>query len=271
MTLRYSNTLHPLKRRDQTSILINFNYSNAMSEDRTPANKPKVEQFPVLNDDSSKPRHSYATLIGMAILRARNKRLTLAQIYKWISDTYSYYNSGDAGWQNGIRHNLSLNKAFIKQKRCKDDSGKRNYWAMAPNKELLSTKKSSMLLTAITLALQKLPPTSSSSFMPQHSFGPAGAESFMASQAPVHKNSTTRPKLVPLRPSCQPKSSLQQHRRHRLTQANGRESLQELSLDQTSRKDNQRNPKTRHKPIQRTRLATTLVNKSSLRSKECIR
>ncbi|KAH8821678.1 hypothetical protein F5884DRAFT_659550 [Xylogone sp. PMI_703] len=96
---------------------------------------PPPDSFPPLHDDGTKPAHSYAQLIGMAILRAPNRRLTLAQIYKWISDTYSYYNAGDAGWQNSIRHNLSLNKAFIKQERPKDDPGKGNYWAIQPGSE----------------------------------------------------------------------------------------------------------------------------------------
>lgn len=163
---------------------------------------PPTEQFPVLNDDGSKPPHSYAMLIGMAILRAPNRRLTLAQIYKWISDTYSYYNAADAGWQNSIRHNLSLNKAFVKQERPKDDPGKGNYWAIEQGKELLFTKdkparkgttlneNSSMLSTTVnpavsqepnhakykilTPAPQELPPTSS--FMHHQSVAPAGAE-----------------------------------------------------------------------------------------------
>lgn len=96
---------------------------------------PAPESFPPLHDDGSKPPHSYAQLIGMAILRAPNRRLTLAQIYKWISDTYSHYSLADAGWQNSIRHNLSLNKAFVKQERPKDDPGKGNYWAIVVGME----------------------------------------------------------------------------------------------------------------------------------------
>ncbi|KAI1180449.1 hypothetical protein F4777DRAFT_316926 [Nemania sp. FL0916] len=91
--------------------------------------------FPLIYDDGTKPGLSYAQLIAMAILRSPNQKLTLAQIYKWISDTYSFYNANDAGWQNSIRHNLSLNKAFIKQERPKDDPGKGHYWAIAPGME----------------------------------------------------------------------------------------------------------------------------------------
>ncbi|KAI1331178.1 hypothetical protein F5Y16DRAFT_294702 [Xylariaceae sp. FL0255] len=91
--------------------------------------------FGEIIDDGQKPNHSYAQLIGMAILRSSHKRLTLSQIYKWISDHYKFYGEKDAGWQNSIRHNLSLNKAFIKQERPKDDPGKGNYWAIAEGME----------------------------------------------------------------------------------------------------------------------------------------
>lgn len=96
---------------------------------------PPHDSFPPIVDDGLKPGHSYAQLIGMSILRAPNRRLTLSQIYKWISDSYSFYNANDAGWQNSIRHNLSLNKAFIKQERPKDDPGKGNYWSIEPGME----------------------------------------------------------------------------------------------------------------------------------------
>lgn len=116
---------------------------SGISEDR-PSKKvraegseiPDPENMPLLEDDGRKPHYSYAMLIGMAILRAPGRRLTLAHIYKWISDSFSFYRqAGENGWQNSIRHNLSLNKAFIKQERPKDDPGKGNYWAIEPGKE----------------------------------------------------------------------------------------------------------------------------------------
>ncbi|OAL02682.1 hypothetical protein IQ06DRAFT_119164 [Phaeosphaeriaceae sp. SRC1lsM3a] len=92
---------------------------------------PDPEQMPAVEDDGAKPSYSYAMLIGMAILRAPNRRLTLAQIYKWISDTFAFYrNSQETGWQNSIRHNLSLSKSFSKQERPKDDPGKGHYWVI---------------------------------------------------------------------------------------------------------------------------------------------
>jgi forkhead transcription factor HCM1 len=90
---------------------------------------PEPDEMPAVDDDGNKPSYSYAMLIGMAILRAPNRRLTLAQIYKWISDTFAFYrNSQETGWQNSIRHNLSLSKSFSKQERPKDDPGKGHYW-----------------------------------------------------------------------------------------------------------------------------------------------
>lgn len=103
---------------------------------------PDPESMPTLEDDGRKPPYSYAVLIGMAILRAPDRRLTLAQIYRWISDTFTHYkNKAEPGWQNSIRHNLSLNKAFYKQERPKDDPGKGNYWAIEPGKETMFINK----------------------------------------------------------------------------------------------------------------------------------
>ena len=106
---------------------------------------PEPDQMPPVYDDGSKPQYSYAMLIGMAILRAPNRRLTLAHIYKWITDTFKYYRQADTGWQNSIRHNLSLSKSFVKQERPKDDPGKGNYWTIGPGKEHLYARDRSKM------------------------------------------------------------------------------------------------------------------------------
>ncbi|KAM0559605.1 hypothetical protein ACHAPJ_004129 [Fusarium lateritium] len=98
---------------------------------------------PLAPDDGAKPQLSYAQLIGMAILRSPNKKLTLNAIYQWISSNFSFYSLQDAGWQNSIRHNLSLHKNFIKSERPKDDPGKGNYWTIQPGTESVFLKEKS--------------------------------------------------------------------------------------------------------------------------------
>lgn len=109
--------------------------SAPVPEDQPTLEIPAPRDMPQILDNGSKPPYSYALLIGMSILRSPNRRLTLAQIYRWISESFSHYRATDLGWQNSIRHNLSLNKAFIKQERPKDDPGKGNYWAIKPGME----------------------------------------------------------------------------------------------------------------------------------------
>ena len=125
-------------------------------EEQSAVDALDARDMSIAEDDGNKPPYSYAVLIGHAILRAPNQRLTLAQIYKWISDTFSYYNSPDVGgWQNSIRHNLSLNKAFTKQERPKDDPGKGNYWAIVPGMASVLMKEKSTRRPASSSGLVK--------------------------------------------------------------------------------------------------------------------
>ncbi|GBC06966.1 hypothetical protein RclHR1_07170007 [Rhizophagus clarus] len=79
-------------------------------------------------NNTPKPDYSYASMICQAIFASPEKKSTLAEIYEWICTTYPYFKRNQQGWKNSIRHNLSLNAAFIRASRGEGVTGKGGFW-----------------------------------------------------------------------------------------------------------------------------------------------
>jgi len=96
------------------------------------------QPFTPYNGDFKKPPFSYKELIMLALSSTPERMLPLSEIYHYIKRRFPYYGQKvvGLGWQNSIRHNLSLIKAFSRVHRLTHDtggSGKGGLWTFDSN------------------------------------------------------------------------------------------------------------------------------------------
>ncbi|XP_077302678.1 uncharacterized protein LOC143923059 isoform X2 [Arctopsyche grandis] len=75
----------------------------------------------------NKPPYSFSCLIFMAIENSPKKALPVKDIYSWILEHFPYFRNAPTGWKNSVRHNLSLNKCFLKVEKVQS-LGKGSLW-----------------------------------------------------------------------------------------------------------------------------------------------
>eukprot|EP00794_Sanderia_malayensis_P008034 gene8034-8895_t len=81
-----------------------------------------------------KPPFSYVALITMAITNAPAGKVTLAEIYDYLTRNFEYFRTRpNRGWMNAVRHNLTLNDCFVKLPRDPLMRGKGSYWCIDPD------------------------------------------------------------------------------------------------------------------------------------------
>ncbi|KAL2128267.1 hypothetical protein VTI74DRAFT_9439 [Chaetomium olivicolor] len=101
---------------------------------------------PVSEQNDGKGGEPYAKLIYRAFLSTPRRAMTLQEIYQWFRENTNKGKGASKGWQNSIRHNLSMNGAFNKRERkfstskdggtgnsSRSDSGKKSTeWFLEP-------------------------------------------------------------------------------------------------------------------------------------------
>ncbi len=133
--------IYPTKEsRPPSPVVVQMDSSSSkLSENENSSSLPRLPIPPRSND---RPKLSYSALIAMAIQNSPGQRATLSGIYDWIQDAFPYFARIDkGGWQNSIRHNLSLHKAFYRSQTNLPARKGGGEWRINPNHSIGAFKK----------------------------------------------------------------------------------------------------------------------------------
>jgi hypothetical protein len=96
-----------------TSPLPNSDLCTGYSFGDEGAPNPGVGDNGLDGDEASRVDEPYARLIFRAFMSRERHAMTLQEIYQWFRENTDKAKTENKGWQNSIRHNLSMNAVRI--------------------------------------------------------------------------------------------------------------------------------------------------------------
>ncbi|KAI9790866.1 MAG: hypothetical protein M1835_000668 [Candelina submexicana] len=135
---------------------------------------PNPRDIPASPDDGSEPPYSYVELIGMAVIRSANGRLTRKEICKWMFDSFQYfrdttfagcfnssskrrYNRLDFDWLNIVEDTLGRYDSLVTQNSVLNYFNELTF-SIRPELRATALQASQPILCDTTFPFLKLPP-----------------------------------------------------------------------------------------------------------------
>ena len=92
-----------------------------------PRSPPKLvlglDGLPFIGPSAIRPKSTFGSIIYLALLALPRGRGSIGEVCNWVAGEWEWFRHNvDTGWPKAIRHNLSLNKTFLKVSRIAEDA-----------------------------------------------------------------------------------------------------------------------------------------------------